>query len=89
MISKRVKKKNESWERLKMEFKIFTTDITQFAFILFFFLFLIFNFFFFFLVMRRNYLQGVASIYHVILIFFKKIYLYVDTISLLVDIMTI
>ena len=88
MISKRVKKKNEPWERLKMEFKIFTTDITQFAFILFFFLFLIFKFFFF-LVMRRNYLQGVASIYHVILIFFKKIYLYVDTISLLVDIMTI
>ena len=39
--------------------------------------------------MMRNYLQGVASIYHVILIFFKKIYLYVDTISLLVDIMTI
>lgn len=31
-----------------MEFKIFTTDITQFAFILFFFLFLIFKFFFFF-----------------------------------------
>jgi len=42
MISKRVKKKTESWERLKMEFKIFTTDITQFAFILIFFLFLIF-----------------------------------------------